>query len=216
MNVGLVAGDLSLVDTLFIAQLHSLLASLGSFSGHNLEPVIVNKVQHQTPPPDEKKKIRGDGIQSMSLLIRFNTLGNKVYFLLSVDILDSIQLTSIETEYFSQLKQVEEVPKDFPFKIEDKPGERTILLTRNYQDETIKVEVDIPQPGMEEEEDGDNDTEAGANSFIPLVVRITKGSGLCLEFGVTASPDEICIDSLSIKQPESSEDELAYEGPEFR
>lgn len=45
---------------------------------------------------------------------------------------------------------------------------------------------------------------------------ITKGSGVSLQFGVTASDFEICIDSLSIKQPEVSEDQLAYEGPEFK
>ncbi|KAH7553743.1 hypothetical protein JRO89_XS12G0050300 [Xanthoceras sorbifolium] len=50
---------------------------------------------------------------------------------------------------------------------------------------------------------------------IPLVVSITRGSGTCLEFGATASPDEIQIDSLSIKQPEASEDQIAYEGPDF-
>lgn len=44
---------------------------------------------------------------------------------------------------------------------------------------------------------------------------VFKGNGLCLEFGVTALPDEISIDSLSVKQPEESEDQLAYEGPDF-
>ncbi|KAE8099328.1 hypothetical protein FH972_017319 [Carpinus fangiana] len=34
-------------------------------------------------------------------------------------------------------------------------------------------------------------------------------------FGVTASDGEICIDSLAMKQPEVSEDQPAYEGPEF-
>lgn len=45
---------------------------------------------------------------------------------------------------------------------------------------------------------------------------ISKGNGVELEFGVTALPDEITIDSLSIKQPEAYEGRLAYEGPEFR
>jgi complement component 1 Q subcomponent-binding protein len=38
---------------------------------------------------------------------------------------------------------------------------------------------------------------------------------VCLEFGVTAFSDEVSIDSLSIKKPDKSEDELVYEGPEF-
>ncbi|KAG7964895.1 hypothetical protein I3843_09G195000 [Carya illinoinensis] len=115
-------------------------------------------------------------------------------------------------------ENVEEVPDNFPFKIEDTPGERTILLTRNYGDEIIKVQVDVPQSGVGEEEEAaedDNDAEASVDSSIPLVVIITKGNGLSLEFGVTALPDEICIDSLTVKQPEGSEDELAYEGPDF-
>ncbi|GMY14480.1 Mitochondrial glycoprotein [Fagus crenata] len=111
----------------------------------------------------------------------------------------------------------EEFPEGFPFEIEDNPGQRTILLKRKYQDEIIKVEVDMPQTEVGEDEDaGDGgDEEDNVNSSIPLVVSITKGSGLCLEFSVTALPDEICIDSLSIKLPEGSEDQLAYEGPDF-
>jgi len=108
-----------------------------------------------------------------------------------------------------------EIPDDFPFEIEDNSGERTIHLKREYQDETIKVQVDIPNvapEGNEDEEDAEkNDNE----SSIPLVVSVFKGNGVCLEFGVTAFPDEISIDSLSIRQPEESEDQLAYEGPEF-
>lgn len=112
----------------------------------------------------------------------------------------------------------DEIPNEFPFKIQDNPGERTILLTREYGDEFIKVEVDMPNPDdVEEDEEGDgNEDEAADNRpSIPLVVSISKGNGTCLEFGVTAFPDEITIDSLSVKQPDASDDELAYEGPEF-
>ncbi|XP_057436934.1 uncharacterized protein At2g39795, mitochondrial-like [Lotus japonicus] len=112
-----------------------------------------------------------------------------------------------------------EVPDDFPFEIEDNLGERTIQLKRQYQDETIKVQVDIPNVAPEENEDADEGENAEKNeseSSIPLVVSVFKGNGVCLEFGVTAFPDEISIDSLSIKQPEESEDDqLSYEGPEF-
>ncbi|KAI9116119.1 hypothetical protein K1719_013049 [Acacia pycnantha] len=112
--------------------------------------------------------------------------------------------------------EVEEVPNDFPFSIEDNPGERTILLKRQYEDETITVQVDIPNVGAEEgEEAGDGEDENRDESSIPLVVNISKSNGVTLEFGVTAFPDEISIDSLSIKQSEESEDQLAYEGPEF-
>ena len=69
-----------------------------------------------------------------------------------------------------------------------------------------------------EEDEDENDQESHAESSIPLVVSVSKskGNGLCLEFGVTAFPDEISIDSLSIKQLDDSEDQLAYEGPEFQ
>ncbi|KAK7339718.1 hypothetical protein VNO77_20399 [Canavalia gladiata] len=108
-----------------------------------------------------------------------------------------------------------EIPDDFPFEIEDNPGERTIQLKRKYEDETIKVQVDIPNVAPEENEDDDDGEKNDSESSIPLVVSVFKGNGVCLEFGVTAFPDEISIDSLSIKQPGESEDELAYEGPEF-
>ncbi|KAI9154124.1 hypothetical protein LWI28_021296 [Acer negundo] len=110
-----------------------------------------------------------------------------------------------------------QIPDDFPFEFQDNPGERTILLTRKYQDEIIKVEVDMPNADDEEDEEEDevDNERKEINDSIPLVVSITKGSGTCLEFGVTALPDDIQIDHLSMKQPENSEDQLAYDGPEF-
>lgn len=115
------------------------------------------------------------------------------------------------------LEQADEIPDEFPFKIQDNPGERTILLTREYGDEIIKVEVDMPNPDDIEEEEGDGNEDEGADNrtSIPLAVSISKGNGTCLEFGVTAFSDEISIDSLSVKQPEASDDQLAYEGPDF-
>lgn len=74
-------------------------------------------------------------------------------------------------------------------------------------------------PTMEEEVEAENaeqeDDEGAVNFSIPLVVNITKsGGGGTLEFGITALPDEIHIDSLSIRK-DNSEDELAYTGPDF-
>ncbi|CAI9753660.1 unnamed protein product [Fraxinus pennsylvanica] len=48
-----------------------------------------------------------------------------------------------------------------------------------------------------------------------LIVRVFKRNGPCLEFGCTAYPEEIAIKSLSVKDPESSEDRIAYKGPNF-
>ena len=66
-----------------------------------------------------------------------------------------------------------------------------------------------------DDDDGDADDEKAAQSQLPLVVRVSKSHGPCLEFGCTAYPDDIVIDSLSVKDPDASEDEIAYEGPEF-
>ncbi|XP_051121467.1 uncharacterized protein At2g39795, mitochondrial-like [Andrographis paniculata] len=121
--------------------------------------------------------------------------------------------------------QVEEAPQDFPYKIEDHPGEQTITLTRKYtrannKVEDITVEVHMPDlTAAEENEDDDKGEEemkeSGSQPSIPLVVRVSVKDEPFLEFGCTAYPDEIIIDTLSIKDPTGSEDQMAYEGPDF-
>ncbi|XP_052184559.1 uncharacterized protein At2g39795, mitochondrial-like [Diospyros lotus] len=118
------------------------------------------------------------------------------------------------TEESNDHEQVEEFPDGFPFKLNDNPGQQTISLTREYQGETIDVEVHMPDL-VTGEDDDDDDTEKSNQSSIPLVVRVSKRGGPSLEFGCTAFPDEIAIDSLSVKDPEHSEDQIAYEGPDF-
>ncbi|WJX81896.1 hypothetical protein P8452_64725 [Trifolium repens] len=130
-----------------------------------------------------------------------------------------VQILQIEIECAleeDEAGQVE-IPDGFPFEIEDNPGERTIQLTRKYEDETITVQVEIPTvaPLQNEDDDADDNDKDDGESSIPLVVNVFKGNGVCLEFGVTAFSDEVSIDSLSIKKPDESEDELVYEGPEF-
>ncbi|KAI3840398.1 hypothetical protein MKX03_037810 [Papaver bracteatum] len=98
--------------------------------------------------------------------------------------------------------EVVEAPGGFPFKIEDTPGEKTITLTREYQ------EVD--------HDDGQADGGVSSpQSSVPLVVSFSKGSGPMLEFSVMAYPDEISIDSMTVKQPNASEELIPYEGPDF-
>ncbi|KAG8501451.1 hypothetical protein CXB51_003780 [Gossypium anomalum] len=106
-------------------------------------------------------------------------------------------------EESDEYDQAEGTPSEFPFKIEDTPGLQTITLTRQYDGELIKVNVHMPDLVTGEgevDDDNDDDTE--------------KPSGPSLEFNCTAYPDEITIDSLSVRNP-NSEDELAYEGPDF-
>lgn len=72
-----------------------------------------------------------------------------------------------------------------------------------------------PQQSEDEADPEKIENENDSESSIPLVVTVFKGNGVCMEFGVTAFPDEVVIDSLSIKNPDESEDQLVYEGPEF-
>ncbi|CAA0809396.1 Mitochondrial glycoprotein family protein [Striga hermonthica] len=112
----------------------------------------------------------------------------------------------------------EEVPADFPFKIEDHPGQQTVTLSRDYQGEKVTVEVHTPDlTGNEDddEDDDDDEEESASGPNIPLVVRISKKSGPALEFSCTAYSDEIVIDSLAVKDPEVDEEQIAYEGPDF-
>ncbi|KAF2288629.1 hypothetical protein GH714_009597 [Hevea brasiliensis] len=86
-------------------------------------------------------------------------------------------------------KQVEELPAGFPFEIQDNPGERTVLLKRNFQDENIKVEVDapsIPEDAEDDDHDQDKNTEDSDNH-----------------------------QAFHWLNSEHSEDELACEGPDF-
>uniref|UniRef100_A0A1J3HL61 Uncharacterized protein, mitochondrial n=1 Tax=Noccaea caerulescens TaxID=107243 RepID=A0A1J3HL61_NOCCA len=111
----------------------------------------------------------------------------------------------------------ESAPGSFPFKIEDNPGSQSVTLTRDYKGEHIKVVVSMPSLDADAEDDEDDDDDGLSNgSSIPLVVTVTKKSGLSLEFSCMAFPDEIAIDALSVSQPGNSlEDQLANEGPDF-
>ncbi|RZC93587.1 hypothetical protein C5167_007626 [Papaver somniferum] len=118
--------------------------------------------------------------------------------------------------------EVVEAPGGFPFKIEDNPGEQTITLTREYQGEDIKVIVHMNNlvTGEDGEVDHEDDDQAeggvsSPQSSVPLVVTVSKGSGPTLEFSVMAYPDEISIDSMTVKQPNASGELIPYEGPDF-
>ncbi|XP_073273474.1 uncharacterized protein At2g39795, mitochondrial-like isoform X1 [Primulina huaijiensis] len=115
--------------------------------------------------------------------------------------------------------QVEEVPQGFPFKIQDHHGQQTITLTREYQGETISIEVHMPDiingAGDDTDDNNDEGEESASQPSIPLVVQVTKSRGRTLEFDCTAYPDEIVIDCLSVKDPDAAVDQIPYEGPEF-
>ncbi|KAJ4840987.1 hypothetical protein Tsubulata_026510 [Turnera subulata] len=115
--------------------------------------------------------------------------------------------------------RVEEIPREFPFKIEDNAGEQIVVLTREYEGEQIKVEVHMPDLVTGEDndlnDDDDDSAQSAGQSTMPLVVTVTKRSGTGLVFNCVAYPDEIAIDGLSITHPDDIEDQTAYEGPNF-
>ncbi|KAK3180425.1 hypothetical protein Dsin_003347 [Dipteronia sinensis] len=134
-----------------------------------------------------------------------------------IQVIDSEIKCVVETD---DQNRVEETPSGFPFKIEDIPGQQTVILTREHQGDHVKVEVGMPDlvTGEHPEannDDDDDDSEKPNQASLPLVVTITKNCGTSLEFSCTGYPDEISIDSLSIRKSETSEDEIPYEGPDF-
>lgn len=68
---------------------------------------------------------------------------------------------------------------------------------------------------QEVDDDAEDDSERPTRSSIPLVVNVSKKGGPGLEFSCTAFPDEIAIDGLSVRK-DDSDDQLAYEGPDFQ
>ncbi|KAF6161139.1 hypothetical protein GIB67_007780 [Kingdonia uniflora] len=109
----------------------------------------------------------------------------------------------------------EEIPEGFPFEIQDKARETIILLKRKFQGEDISVEVYMPPLVTGEDDKDDDNSENSTQMSIPLVISVSKDSGQRLEFGVTAFPDEIQIESLTVKEANAPEDEITYDGPDF-
>ncbi|PIA60491.1 hypothetical protein AQUCO_00300174v1 [Aquilegia coerulea] len=130
-----------------------------------------------------------------------------------------IKVIQSEIKCFKESQEselVDKPPPAFPFEIEDNPGQRTLILRREYNGETIKVEVHMPSLVTGEDDDDDDDEdEQASHSSIPLVVTVSKKCQPSLEFGVTAFADEVSIDCMSVKESIVSEDELPYEGPDF-
>ncbi|MQM10158.1 hypothetical protein Taro_043056 [Colocasia esculenta] len=111
----------------------------------------------------------------------------------------------------------DEIPGQFPFEVEDAPGSTTITLRKVYHGESIKVIVSMPDlvTGDRGVEDAERSEQKSSQSSLPLIANVTKGDGTSLEFGCTAYPDEVCIDSLVVREAGLSDQDLAYEGPDF-
>ncbi|XP_020587157.1 uncharacterized protein At2g39795, mitochondrial-like [Phalaenopsis equestris] len=118
--------------------------------------------------------------------------------------------------------QLEEVPEEFPFEIQDEEGTNVITLRREFLGENIEIVVSMPT--VEDTDDNDDegeDEKRGEDEkidqpTIPLTVNISKGEDSNLEFCCTAYADQLVIDSLCIRRnKDESDDLLAYEGPDF-
>lgn len=125
---------------------------------------------------------------------------------------------------FKPLKEIA-VPDELrSFKVGEDPGTFTAYFKWEYRDEIIKVEPEppyaYPHKGVVDEDE--------TKYRMALKVTVTKrGSELQLMFDVTACPDKITINRLSMRKkrdfesgPEEEEDKYesqfkyAYEGPE--
>ncbi|KAB5560642.1 hypothetical protein DKX38_005599 [Salix brachista] len=106
-----------------------------------------------------------------------------------------VRVLENETDCTEKPQYGENIPNEFPFKLEDNFGERTISLNRKLQEETIKMVAGMPNVSI----DADDNAKDSHVSSIPLVASATKGSDQYMESGITAFLDEIRIDSSSIK-----------------
>ncbi|KAL8199820.1 hypothetical protein R6Q57_013388 [Mikania cordata] len=110
-----------------------------------------------------------------------------------------------------------------PFNLPIKPGQLTATLTREYEGETIHVEVEPSGLVTGEEDstsddgdgDGDGDGDDDDDASLPMVVKVSKPDGFGLEFGINAYVDKIVINSLWAKDPDMPADQVSYQGPSF-
>lgn len=120
---------------------------------------------------------------------------------------------------------VKGIPKDFPFEISKMEGITDITLTRSLKGEQIEVLVSMPKldhdeecdVGLQEDSNQEDECETSPEEYnIPVKVTISKADGSSLEFTCTANPDNIVIETLSMRQKKSSgeEDAVMLEGKE--
>lgn len=126
------------------------------------------------------------------------------------------------------MKQLRGIPKDFPFEISETEGIPDITLTRSLKGEQIEVLVSMPKldqdeecdVGLQEDSNQEDKAEISPEEYnIPVRVTVSKADGSSLEFTCTANPDNIVIETLSMRQKKSTgaeeaDDVVASEGRE--
>ncbi|MCL7039367.1 hypothetical protein MKW94_009401 [Papaver nudicaule] len=135
--------------------------------------------------------------------------------------------SSLSQQGLGDAKVNVETPSEFPFKIEDKPGNQTITLTRKYGGDDIKVIVHMPADHSStvvengdaldglNHDDQHKDNVGDAQSSIRLVVTSKNFFGTTLEYGVIAHPDDFLIDSFCIKYARAPDENIYYKGPDY-
>ncbi|PVG01452.1 mitochondrial glyco protein [Serendipita vermifera] len=97
---------------------------------------------------------------------------------------------------------LEEFKKAGIWTIEDKPGQDEVVVTRKYNNETIRVmfsisDVENAEPSFDEEGASDSDEDLGAMFPIRCAISIAKPSGGALSIEATAQDGIFSIDSVS-------------------
>ncbi|XP_073146249.1 uncharacterized protein At2g39795, mitochondrial isoform X2 [Henckelia pumila] len=108
------------------------------------------------------------------------------------------------------------IPEFDAFKVEEKPGEQWIRLTRKFgATEEIKVEVTMFDGSLPIKKDG-ADAEDGVQLHITLVVELFKEeSNDVMQFVCSAWPDSIEISKVFIRKRDQIKDH-SHTGPRFK
>ncbi|XP_073292017.1 uncharacterized protein At2g39795, mitochondrial-like isoform X2 [Primulina huaijiensis] len=107
------------------------------------------------------------------------------------------------------------IPEFDAFKVEEKPGEQWIRLSRKFgADEEIKIEVTMFDGSLPIKKDGD-DAEDGVQLHITLIVEIFKEDKDVMQFVCSAWPDSIEIRKVFIRRRDQIKGH-PYTGPRFK
>ncbi|XP_073053753.1 uncharacterized protein At2g39795, mitochondrial-like [Primulina eburnea] len=108
------------------------------------------------------------------------------------------------------------IPEFDAFKVEEKPGEQWIRLSRKFgAAEEIKIEVTMFDGSLPIKKDGD-DAEDGVQLHITLIVEIFKEENKdVMQFVCSAWPDSIEIRKVFIRRCDQIKDR-PYTGPRFK
>ncbi|XP_075511078.1 uncharacterized protein At2g39795, mitochondrial-like [Primulina tabacum] len=108
------------------------------------------------------------------------------------------------------------IPEFDAFKVEEKPGEQWIRLSRKFgAAEEIKIEVTMFDGSLPIKKDGD-DAEDGVQLHITLIVEIFKEENKdVMQFVCSAWPDSIEIRKVFIRRCDQIKD-CPYTGPRFK